>query len=316
MTPFRISSDYSIRVLSGLREELGLSTRPDGEIIITCGSYSRREASPQSDLDYFVVMPEGDTGKPKTDSARASFIEETISKAVSKPPATGGAFANCHTCEEILANIGGDSDGNKNLTRRILLLLEGDWLAGESAFKGLRRAILEKYISQNINDHQLSLFLLNDVIRYYRTVTVDYEFKVFQATPAKPWGVRYIKLIFSRKLLYASGLFSVALTADRRRDRKIDILEDMLSLSCLDRIRNICGASRTEKLASTYERFLEFMSIDKNRAYLDSLKPEERSTDPIFRDLKSEGHTFTRELLSLFETTFDTTHPIRRAVVL
>jgi hypothetical protein len=34
------------------------------------------------------------------------------------------------------------------------------------------------------------------------------------------------------------------------------------------------------------------------------LKRDERG-DPIFRELKNEGHHLTRELLKLFEATFD-----------
>ncbi len=163
-----------------------------------------------------------------------------------------------------------------------------------------------------MTDHQLALFLLNDIIRYYRTVCVDYEFKTYEGQ--KPWGIRNIKLIFSRKLLYASGLFSVALTCDRTRDKKVEVLLDLFDLPPVERIAEVCGRASAVGALESYDRFLERLGEAEVRDRLNALTKEQR-TDSLFRELKNEGHHFTREILRLFETTFDTTHPIRRAVV-
>ena len=64
----------------------------------------------------------------------------------------------------------------------------------------------------------------------------------------------------------------------------------------------------------SYNRFLENLEDVEIRRHLEKLKKSERE-DPRFRELKDEGHHFTRDLLKLFENTFDSTHPIRRAVV-
>ena len=212
----------------------------------------------------------------------------------------------------MLQNIGGDHDNNQKITRRMLFLLEGEWLSNEEGLKNIRRQILERYITASITDHQLALFLLNDVIRYYRTMAVDYEFKTNEGS--KPWGIRNIKLVFSRKLLYASGLFSVAMTADRRQEQKIEILEKLFNMPVIDRMIEICGSSRMEGTLFSYNQFLARLGNSAVRKRLSELKPDERD-DPTFRDLKNEGHHFTRELLKLFESTFDSTHPIRRAVI-
>jgi hypothetical protein len=67
-------------------------------------------------------------------------------------------------------------------------------------------------------------------------MAVDYEFKTVEGAKKKPWGIRNIKLIFSRKLLYAGGLFSVAATADLRRDKKIEELEKLFEMTVIDRL--------------------------------------------------------------------------------
>jgi hypothetical protein len=229
-------------------------------------------------------------------------------------PAEGGAFANVETPELMLQNIGGENDTNQKITRRMLFLLEGEWLFNPEGLKKLRRFMLERYISDEITDHQLALFLLNDIIRYYRTMAVDYEFKTTEGEKPKPWGIRNIKLIFSRKLLYASGLFSVAMTADRDRETKIALLEGLFSLPVIERMIAICGSANLQRVLNSYDRFLEKLESSTVRDRLKELKRSERN-DPLFRELKNEGHHFTRELLKVFEATFDSTHPIRRAVI-
>ena len=164
-----------------------------------------------------------------------------------------------------------------------------------------------------MTDHQLALFLLNDIIRYYRTVAVDYEFKTSEKGESKPWAIRNIKLVFSRKLLYASGLFSIGMTADRARDEKIKILEELFELPVIDRMKRICGKSKVEGILESYNTFLEELENPEVRERLLNFKI--KRDDPIFRRVKNEGHHFTRELLKLFESTFDSTHPIRRAVI-
>ena len=256
-------------------------------------------------MDFFVLSSDTNGDSSLLDKVRCA-----VKKSVPNEPSENGAFGVSVDREELLGNIGGEDDTNRNMTRRILFLLEGEWLYNETGLRDFRREILERYIREDMSDHQLALFLLNDVIRYYRTVAVDYEFKI---TRGKPWGIRNIKLIFSRKLLYASGLFSVAMTADRSRRDKIRILEDLFELPVMERMISICGRSRMEAVLNGYNLFLEKMENPDTRRHLIDLPRWERN-DPLFRDLKNEGHHFTRELLKLFENTFDSTHPIHWAI--
>jgi Nucleotidyltransferase domain len=174
---------------------------PHDVTVVTCGSYARREASQSSDIDFFAISPREDlaTTSPAGTAVQKLWprgIVDTIQGIVPIDPAEGGAFAKVVPRDELVRNIGGEDDSNQKITRRILLLLEGEWLTNENNFRKLRREILEYYISDGMTDHQLALFLLNDVIRYYRTIAVDYEFKTSELANPKPWGIRNIKLIF------------------------------------------------------------------------------------------------------------------------
>lgn len=307
-TPYERCSAFSEQKITELREKLsGLAL--DDRIVLLCGSFARREASEQSDIDFSIISNQEHNVPDLTDSVRRA-----INKVVPAGPAGDGVFGSEVSRTEILSNIGGQDDSNANITHRVLILLEGDSLFDPSGLRELRREILERYIQEGMTDHQLALFLLNDIIRYYRTVAVDYEFKTSEREDSKPWAIRNIKLVFSRKLLYASGLFSIGMTADRARDEKVQILEELFELPVVDRMKRICGESRIEGIMGSYNIFLSEIGSPEVRERLIKLKPEERQ-DPAFRKVKNEGHHFNRELLKLFENTFDSTHPIRRAVI-
>ena len=308
-TPFERSSSYSEDILLKLRDRLDHLSLGNNIVVLTCGSYARREASEQSDVDFFVIS---NTDGHGTDLTKR--IASAIKDIVPNEPSRNGAFGEEVGGSQLVANIGGENDSNSNITRRILFLLEGEWLYNESGLRGFRRQILERYISEDMADHHLALFLLNDIIRYYRTVAVDYEYKTVEREDPKPWAIRNIKLVFSRKLLYASGLFSVAMTAGRSRNDKVKILEDLFGMPVMERMITICGRSNMEAVSSCYNSFLGHMEDAATRSRLVELKGSDRQ-DPLFRKVKNEGHQFTRELMKLFESTFDSTHPIRRAVL-
>lgn len=299
---------YSTKKLQLLREAVAPIV-PPGEMIFINGSFARKEASEGSDVDFYIVTKTEDTCPDWADDAKTA-----IEKIVPVSPAEDGAFYHVEQLETLIRNIGGANDDNHNITRRMLLLLEGEWLFNEAGLRDIRRRILERYIADNITDHQLALFLFNDVVRYYRTMAVDYEFKTVETEEVKPWAIRNIKLIFSRKLLYASGLFSVATTAERTRSQKISELERLFNLTVIDRMESICGP-RSRRMLQSYDHFLSKLGDPAVRKHLKSLQKDQRQHDVIFRELKNEGHHFTRELLKLFESTFDSTHPIRRAII-
>src|ERR1700733_6157853 len=300
-TAFDRSKEFSNDKLGKLRAAVS-GVIPADATVITSGSYARREASASSDLDYFSVLP-GDRPEPDPpDPQWLKPLDQAIVAIVPKSAAKDGAFNKAvEYSNDMLHNIGGSNDTNEKITRRVLLLLEGDWLYQPEKFFGLRRAILERYIQDTITDHQLALFLLNDIIRYYRTMAVDFEFKTFEV--GKPWAIRNIKLMFSRKLLYASGLFSVAMTADAAYAEKIRRLEELFNLTVIDRTVALCGAAPMEKVLSSYNNFLEKLENASFRDHLNSL-PKTARNDEQFRALKNEGHHFTRHILALFENTF------------
>jgi predicted nucleotidyltransferase len=290
------------------QEQAGL----DDILLGTYGSYARREASEQSDLDFFVICRNaGQIGRAKE---IVEPIATRLTKIAGRKPSAKGAFGDVEDLETMLSNIGGNDDHNSKITRRILFLLEGEWLGNQAMFEEVLDQLLGKYVRDTITSHQLALFLLNDIIRYYRTICVDFEFKTIQDVDPKPWGTRNIKLVFSRKLLYFSGLLIVAETAQRTYAEKMKSLRRLCSMPVADRILDICG-ERSVYALKLYDEFLEALSHAEVRQALDETNETDRTKEP-FRTLKDKGHHFSWSLMSLLRDTYDISHPIHRAIVL
>lgn len=302
------ATTFSNAMLQQLRNKLAPIV-PSDCIAVTFGSYARREASAESDIDYLILTPDA---QPLAGPTMQAIYDE-IAAIVKIDPSAGGPFAQSTEPGELLKNIGGKNESNKTFTHRLLYLLEGEWLTNSDQFSRLRLQLIERYVLATKRDHQLALFLLNDVIRFWRTMTVDYMYKTTEDT--KPWGIKNVKLVFSRKLMYSSGLFSVAQTVDRAEAAKVELLETLFNMPVIDRMIEICGEARMSNALKSYDLFLKRLESATVREQLKRIDVGDHA-DPVFRELKNEGHHFTRELVGIFERTFHKTHPIHRAVIL
>ncbi|MFL0356264.1 nucleotidyltransferase domain-containing protein [Erythrobacter sp. GH1-10] len=301
--------DFSDAKIEELRSRLG-SELSEGANVVTCGSFARRDATSSSDLDYFCLV-----SRDRESNGDSEKIKKIVQEVVGKAPSDGGAFAQDITESTLLSNIGGYDDDNQNITRRVLYLLEGEYLTDRDNFERVRRDLIRRYVESTPDDHQIAFYLLNDIVRYWRTITVDYAHKTTGSGPIKPWGVRNLKLVYSRKLIYASAIFSVALTADRSFEAKCDILEFLFSETPINRLRYVCGDAATQRMFELYDTFVKKMDDADFRKRMDALKPEEKGENEEFRHLKNEGHYFSRELMSLLQNTFHSSHPIHMALI-
>ena len=196
------------------------------------GSYARREATARSDIDLFFITLDGDVCGAKRH--QKDFFE-ILRKQNFILPSDGGVFDRPLDAKEIL-KIGGNEDTNINITRRILLLLEGEWIFNEEEFYDIRSKILATYVKEDITDDRICMYLLNDIIRYWRTVCVDFEHKVAEG---KSKNIRLIKLRFSRMMLYVSGILAVSATWKLPAIQKLETLECLFKLTPIERFRRV-----------------------------------------------------------------------------
>lgn len=291
-----------------LRTQLG--TRSD-ICVVAVGSYARREASEHSDLDYYVLVRAGRL-PPRQQQKLCRLVAQAGASLGIRSPAIGGAFAECISEEELIKNIGGPRDENKEITRRVLFLLESEWLFNRRGYEASFRRLIKAYVRDTITEHQICRFLLNDVIRYYRTIGVNFEHKTMVG--GKPWGDRNIKLLFSRKLMYFAGILAIAETAQQTPQAKRAILFTLLRISPIARIQAICGTAASFGVLNRYDSFLARLSTGKYRKLLVETRENRKGHTEEFRIFKNDGHNFSLQLSLLMSQTYDVAHPIHHAL--
>ena len=92
------------------------------------------------------------------------------------------------------------------LTARMLMLLESKWLVGEETYNKAIEQVVEKYF-RDFPNHQsefVPAFLINDILRMWRTFCVNYEF--YRKDGDSREKIKNLKLKFSRMLTCYSGI--------------------------------------------------------------------------------------------------------------
>jgi len=252
----------------------------------------------------------------------ARDVKTSIEKIIYKGknlnrPGVEGIFGNMAFSHEIVHHIGGQADTNRNTTQRILLLLEATAVAdaeGDSGgpFERTVRQVLYRYLhsdsnfhSQGDNESRIPRFLLNDIVRFWRTMCVDFAYKDWEQA-GKKWAVRNVKLRTSRKLLFMSGLlavFSCFKNEDLRRGEVSDeeyllVLQGhMLSFvhsTPLDIVLWTLGQlglqERRIAILDQYEKFLSIMNDESAREHLGSLSEENVYKDDTFLECRHISH--------------------------
>ena len=285
------------------REQFGDDT---AFLIGVNGSYARREATAGSDVDLFFLAIRGKaTSLKERHTAFREFLKTDLGM---KLPASNGVFKNPLRADKI-CKIGGQPDDNETLTRRMLFLLEGEWLFNKSAFHEVRVKLLKKYLYYRPEEDKICMFLLNDIIRYWRTICVDLEYKVYADNKARE--IRLIKLRFSRMLLYASGVLAIGQGHGLSCEEKIKSLRALFEKDPIDRIQSVVGEKGTPIL-DLYAEFLNSLNTPHIRAALEGMGPD---TD-IFKDMSEKARLFRTNLHSLFQRHFPNDNPTMRAIVL
>ncbi len=287
--------------------------------IVVFGSLARREWTSGSDVDWTMLI-DGQASPNHREHARdvKTSIEKIIYKGKNlNRPGVEGIFGNMAFSHEIVHHIGGQADTNRNTTQRILLLLEATAVAdaeGDSGgpFERTVRQVLYRYLhsdsnfhSQGDNESRIPRFLLNDIVRFWRTMCVDFAYKDWEQA-GKKWAVRNVKLRTSRKLLFMSGLlavFSCFKNEDLRRGEVSDeeyllVLQGhMLSFvhsTPLDIVLWTLGQlglqERRIAILDQYEKFLSIMNDESAREHLGSLSEENVYKDDTFLECRHISH--------------------------
>ncbi|TWT91147.1 hypothetical protein Mal64_15460 [Pseudobythopirellula maris] len=321
--------DRSKTQINNLPSHLVGLTFAESTGFLVFGSLARSEFTEGSDLDWTLLVD----GPSELDHYQTSLeVRKRLVKEDLIEPGTSGLFGGITSGHELLHNIGGLEDTNANMTRRLLLLLESVAIEGSTTRNKVIAKLLERYVRYGSSVETFSAdglkpprFLLNDFVRFWRTMAVDYAAKKWLQADKK-WALRNAKLRFSRKLIFMKGLLLCLdcelfpkewpwkdLNAadyegmpESRLQEGLKRLIDLPALDTLCRSAILLGAKEPVAAAlRSYDLFLSTLNDASQREHLKGVPFEDAEMDETFSQLRVAGKEFGQALETLL---FDS-HP-------
>jgi hypothetical protein len=287
-------------------DELAAGQLPKDMSIVVFGSWARDELTEGSDDDWAVLVSrEFNAYDPEVVSAMA--LAQTHLGAGGKSPGSQDVFGVPFDLVGLVRNIGLDADSNRNLTRRMLLLLESRELRGE-IHADCWSQVLDRYLHFGIKNNRPPRFLLNDLVRYWRTICVDFEGKHADGGEDDPkWVTRNAKLRTSRKLLFAGGLLPILLCHLREANEMHDFLTSWFGAPPSDRLAaaflHYEAVEEGARTFAAYDRWIQLMQDSAARDELKTLRAATRHESELWNEIRSIGESLQRGLTALL---FDT----------
>lgn len=282
--------------------------------LVFFGSIARGEFTSKSDLDWALLI------NGEVDVQHFSTFQTVRKKLVGAnkiAPSATGTFGGLAFSHELVHCIGGQDDTNRNLTLRMLLLLESVAVGDDEPRLMVLRAILKRYLADDPSwtwrpGGKLPRFLLNDVVRFWRTMSVDFADKFHDQEGGK-WGLRNAKLRFSRKLLLLTGMlacFSWQLRnlqasspeVNGTIENAITYFEKYFSRPPLEILADeLLQAKAPSDLSraifNAYNDFLAILDDEKSRNELENIPRNAADKSPVFMRMREISHQFRNALL-------------------
>ncbi len=278
--------------------------------IVVFGSLARSEWTTGSDLDWTLLV-DGQADPAHLDSVHK--IQSKLKAAKFVDPGPSGVFGNMAFSHDIIHQIGGEDDTNRNITQRILLILESKTVGRSEAYERVVRNVLESYLANGSPAGSLEAkvprFLLNDIVRYWRTITVDFVYKKRERAGQK-WALRNAKLRMSRKVIFAAGLL-MCLTCDKSllpifgKESPLERVNDCIKHTPLRILAEASlvlevPAKTVRDLFDSYDDFLAVLDTEAHRSELEALDEDRKDDSAVFQRIRETGHRFQSGLSSMF----------------
>ncbi len=308
-------TENNLTEIRNISKEYNL-TSADADLVVF-GSLARNECTGNSDMDWTLLV---DAQANPQHQIICNKIRKNIESIGLKQPGISGMFGQITFSHDLIHYIGGEDDTNYNLSRRLLLLLESEKILfnnngeskGMSAYNRVLKGILQNYIHNDSGykspeNNKIPRFLLNDFIRFWRTMCVDFAFKQKEQDGMK-WGIRNIKLRMSRKLIYIKGLLMCFDCQFSNKTKKDDVVEHLYNLSLikpLDILIFVLEKIKIEKvkisgLIDDYDSFLGILHDQIKRDQLSTLEMKNAYEDEVFDEARKIAISFQEKLSDIF----------------
>ena len=242
--------------------------------IFCAGSLARMESGTKSDLDLFVTAEGGYSGELHKRLFQITLFSElmAINGRLDYPPfSNDGEHLKVYFLEDLKSRTGSPRDDSENLfTTRMLLMLESQPIAHDDIYRSHLNAILGLYYrDRNAASPFRPIFLLNDLLRYWRTMCLNYEERRHDA--GRPFRKKNVNLKFSRMLtVFATVLPLITQPAD-----SVPKLANLCMKTPLERLAtglDLLGddglADRWPGILDGYEEFLSWKENDDVEDFL------------------------------------------------
>jgi hypothetical protein len=172
-------------------------------------------------------------------------------------------------------------------------------------------------LTEDKKQYRVPRFLLNDIVRFWRTMAVDFASKQ-RDRAGEGWGLRNAKLRMSRKLIFASGLlvcFGCHLNSELQKqissdpnDIKSNLVNYIREQTKLTPLEIVAAAVEHyavskavgEELFGAYTEFLKVVDDKTSRQALDKLRAADSRTDATFKHIRGISQAFEHAVDLLF----------------
>lgn len=310
------AQELTLENIENIRSQLSASNLSSSDVdVVVFGSIARDECTLGSDVDWTLLV-DGQASSIHLDSAHV-VENSVVATGLAKPGATG-MFGQITFSHDLIHYIGGQDDTNHNLSRRILLLLESRKLILKgskpndiTAYDRVVRGIIQQYIDNDSGfssnkKENVPRFLLNDFIRFWRTMCVDFAFKQ-REQQGKKWALRNIKLRMARRLIFVKGLLMCFLSYKNETDT-VEIKKTLIEKVSLTPLKFMWETFQHEgipekdiiEILDSYNQYLKILNDKEQREYLSNLKMERAYGDKVFEAARENSHKFQDALNRVF----------------
>lgn len=303
--------DRSEQIIGKMRAAFTAFETDGAMDVVAFGSLARREYTQASDVDYLVLvdtMP-SDPMAPRAllQLVKDRIADEAESDGAPKGPGTTGLFGKAIGIFDVINQVGLEGDTNFTHTIRMEIIQESISLRSEQLHSKILDSTLQRYISLfEVPNQRPPRFLLNDMIRYWRQITVDYQAKApVGAAEEQKAVLRFLKLQTTRKNFIASSILPLIAP----RDDSIAwerYLHEIYSIPPLARLAKVTEGAPEQVLEAvrtvfrTIDLFVQRTDSRDKRLVFEEIPWDTRKNDSGYVELSDAA----KELQSAYECIF------------
>lgn len=257
-------------------EQAGAPLIVDGRACVyATGSVGRGEMSSRSDLDIFIIRDSAVSAPlTKLDEIRLKARLIEVGRKLGFPEfSDDGEYVKAYDVKaDLLAKLGTRQDDYDNVfTARLLLLLESCPVLGSDVYDRAISDLIGDYWRDYPpnSDGFLPVFLMNDILRFWKTLCLNYEERTGKGRAGKRRLMNY-KLKYSRLLTcYSAIVYLLAALRIDGRTVSPDVARKMVAATPTERLEHVANdvpasAPAVAKILESYDGFLRASDGDKH----------------------------------------------------